>query len=268
MPRVELTDRFVAGVKRRGDQTDYFDSKTAGLALRCSRTCKAWTFLFTSPRDGKRARLSLGSYPAVSLAKARGLAIEARQRVEDGSDPRGQSSQGTAELTFAGLAARYLDDPEKAKLRSIREIKRRLNRNALPVIGAIRLDKLVRRDVRNVVERIQKRGARVQAEHTFKDIRAVLRWGVKAEYLSANPIDGMEKPGGSTPRERNLSDAEIYALWAALPVALAKSKTCQRIIKLALVTGQRLGEVSGITRSELDLNRKLWSLPGSRVKNA
>ena len=50
-------------------------------------------------------------------------------------------------------------------------------------------------------------------------------------------------------------------------MALAKSKACQRIIKLCLITGQRLGEVSGMTRTELDLDRKLWSLPGARTKN-
>ena len=39
------------------------------------------------PPNGKRARLSLGSYPATSLAKARGLAIEARGHVELGVTP-------------------------------------------------------------------------------------------------------------------------------------------------------------------------------------
>ena len=40
--------------------------------------------MFTSPKDGKRARLSLGTYPATPLAKARTLAIEARGQVEAG----------------------------------------------------------------------------------------------------------------------------------------------------------------------------------------
>ena len=51
------------------------------------------------------------------------------------------------------------------------------------------------------------------------------------------------------------------------PAALGKSVTAQRVIKLCLITGQRLGEITGMTRVELDLKRKLWSLPGVRVKN-
>jgi integrase len=40
-----------------------------------------------------------------------------------------------------------------------------------------------------------------------------------------------------------------------------------QVIKLCLVTGQRVGEVVGMRTSELDLKRKLWELPGSRTKN-
>jgi integrase len=61
----------------------------------------------------------------------------------------------------------------------------------------------------------------------------------------------MREPPGSNPRERVLSDDEIRTLWNGLPEALARSPECQRIIKLCLVTGQRVGEVAGITKSEL-----------------
>src|SRR5262249_33182345 len=83
MARVSLTDRFVATIKAKKVHSDLFDSKTAGLGLRVSPAGhKAWSLIFTSPTTGKRARLSLGTYPATSLADARALAIEARGKVE------------------------------------------------------------------------------------------------------------------------------------------------------------------------------------------
>jgi integrase len=271
MPRLALTDRFVAGAKTAGNspQTDYFDAKTPGLALRVSSAGhKAWTFIFTAPGDGKRTRMTLGSYPALALAAARRQASEARGYLEEGGDPRAaMRKRGAAEMTVAGLVERYMADPDKARLRSIKEIRRRLDRNALPIIGGIVLAQLTRRDVRDVTDRIMRRGARTQAWHTFKDLSAVLRWGVRNEYLEHNPIEGEEKPGGFTAGERTLSDDEIRTLWCGLPTALAKSKTCQRVIKLCLITGQRRGEVAGMARAELDLERKLWSLPGARTKN-
>ena len=93
----------------------------------------------------------------------------------------------------------------------------------------------------------------------------MLRWAVARGDLDHNPIDGMRKPPGSKPRERVLSDEEIRALWIGLPDALGKSPICQRIIKLCVVTGQRVGEVVCLRRSEL--NGSTWTIPGSRTKN-
>jgi integrase len=95
----------------------------------------------------------------------------------------------------------------------------------------------------------------------------MLRWAVSRGDLDHNPIEGMRKPPGSKPRERVLSDEEIRALWNGLPTALARSEQCQRIIKLCLVTGQRVGEVAGMAKAELDLKKGLWNIPGARTKN-
>jgi integrase len=80
-------------------------------------------------------------------------------------------------------------------------------------------------------------------------------------------MDGMRKPGEAKARERVLSDDEIRALWNALPETLPRSKAVQKIIKLCLVTGQRVGEVIGIHSNELDLKQKIWSIPGARTKH-
>jgi integrase len=273
MPRVTLTDRFVAGAKpANGDrQTYFFDSKTPGLALRVSDSGhRGWTFQFTPPGGEGRVRTTLGSYPAMPLAAARTKAEQARHEVQDGIDPRTslkQNGVGTAAMTLAQLVGRYMNDPDKAQLRSLKEINRRLTVNALPRIGHIRLDQLTRRDIKDVTDKIMRRKARTQAWHTHKDLRAILAWGVRNDFLAANPLAGVTAPGGYTAGERNLSDDEIRTLWAVLPTALAKSKTCQRIIQLALITGQRLSEISGMARDELNLKSRLWVIPGARAKN-
>jgi integrase len=269
MPRVHLTDRFCATVKPRRSRTDYFDETVPGLALRVTdQGHRSWSFLFTAPGDGKRARATIGTYPATSLAVARSKAIEARGFVEARQDPRlvlaGQASAG---MTIAGLVAVYLADPEKAALRSKAEIERRLRRNVVPVIGAVKLSDLRRRDVRNVTDAMLRRGVRVEATRVFEDVRGMIRWAVENEYLDANPLDGMSKPAEATSRNRVLSEDEIATLWTGLPKALARSTQCLTIIKLCLVTAQRIGEVAGMRRSELDLGAREWRLPGSRTKN-
>ena len=269
MPRVALTDRFCSTAKSIGGQTDYFDATVSGLALRVTEQGRrSWCYLYTSPRDGKRARATIGTYPATSLAVARGKALEAKGHVEAGEDPRlVLAGQATAGMTVAGLVDAYLADPEKAALRSKAEIDRRLRKNVVPVIGEVKLAELRRRDVRNVTAAILKRGRKVEATRVFEDVRAMVRWAVQNEYLDANPLDGMGKPAEATSSNRVLSEDEIRTLWQGLPDALGRSVQCQRIVKLCLVTGQRVGEVAGIVAAEIDLKAREWRLPGNRTKN-
>jgi integrase len=270
MPTVTLTDRFCASSKPlRGTRTDFFDSTVSGLALRVTEQGhRSWCFHFRSPRDAKRSRATIGTYPATSLAAARGKALEARSHVEAGRDPRFVlAGQASSAMTVAGLVDAYLADPEKAALRSRAEIDRRLRKNVVPIIGGLKLDELRRRDVRNVTDKIIRRGRNVEATRVFEDVRAMVRWAVENEYLEANPLDGMNKPAESTSSNRVLSDDEIRTLWAGLPAALPRSSQCQAIIRLCLVTAQRVGEVAGIPLSEIDMDAREWRLPGSRTKN-
>jgi integrase len=247
-----LTDRFCQHAKSSTPQTDYFDETVTGLALRVTEHgTKAWTFHFT--RTGKRCRMTLGRYPSIPLARARTLASEASVAVAEGRDP----SFGSG-MTVAALAERYIE--QVRRLRSAKEIERRLRRDVLPIIGNVALSDLHRRDATRVID--AKPEAPIGARRAFDDLRAMLRWAVSRGDLDHSPIEGMKSPAGSEARERVLSEDEIRALWLALP-----NRPMGQVIKLCLVTGQRVGEVVGMKRSELDLKRKLWELPGSRTKN-
>jgi integrase len=241
--RVQLTDRFCASAKSTGGpQTDYFDESVSGLALRVtSRGTKSWSLLYGSPRR----RVSLGRYPSLSLAAARARALETRE--------------GRTSGTIAALAEVYLKSVSGK--RTAPAIERRLRKDILPVIGHIPLNELHRRDVTRVIDA---KAAPISARRVFEDIRAMVRWAVARGDLDHNPIDGLRGPPTSKPRTRTLSDQEIRTLWRVLPEL---SEQCQRVIKLCLVTAQRVGEVAGLSPNEIDLDRGVWNIPASRTKN-
>jgi len=240
--KLQLTDRFCTHAKSATVQTDYFDEAIPGLALRVtSKGTKAWTFLHGTPRR----RVTLGRYPALSLAAARTLAIETKE--------------GRTVGTVSALAEIYLKS--KGSYRSAKEIERRLRKDVLPIIGHIPLRELHRRDVTRVLD--GKASAPIAARRAFEDMRAMVRWAVARGDLDHSPIDGMRGPPQSKPRERVLSDEEIRQLWHRLQ----ELGSVGRAIKFSLVTGQRIGEVTGMTASELDLKRGVWNIPGARTKN-
>jgi integrase len=260
--RVALTDRFVVGV-RQGTRTEFFDTRVTGLSLRVSPTAKNWAFHFTTA-GGKRARLTLGAFPAITLAGARGLALEAQAAVEAGADPRASKAGA---MTAATLVENYLAKHVRPNLRSAKQVERRLRKNVLPLIGNVRLADLHRRDVNRVLDAIVGRGRPIEANRVFGDVRAMLRWAVARGDLDRDPVQGMDAPSPARSRDRVLSESEIKQLWNVLPTALPRQVDCQRVLRLCLITGQRVGEVAGMQRDELDMGKRIWTLPGARTKN-
>jgi integrase len=258
--RVQMTDRFVATAKTESVQAEFFDTQAKGLSLRVSRAgARRWHFHYTDA-DGRRARSSLGSYPATPLAAARAAAIEARASLEAGNDPRAGKLKAP---TVAALVDSYLAKRVLPNLRSADAIKRRLRSDVVPIIGDARLADLHRRDINKVIDELVTRNVPAQANRSFADLRAMLRWAVKRGDLDHDPTVGMSMPSRPRFRDRVLSDDEMRRVWHT-EFGFADTS---RVLRLALLTAQRIGEVAGMTRAELDIPAREWSLPGARTKN-
>jgi integrase len=259
---VLLTDKFCSAIKSP-KRNDYFDSKTRGLMLRVTPNgVKTFVLQYLAP-DGKRARLTLGRYPHLPLARARTMALENLSLLEEGTDPR---TGGGGARTVADLVTDYVRK-RIHNLRTVKQIERRLVKNVVPVIGGMPIEQVHRRDINRVLDAVVDRGAPIEAARVFEDTRAMFRWAVERGDLDHSPTGGMRKPATSKPRERALNDAELRTLWEGLPKALPRSKNVQHIIKVCLLTGQRVGEVAGMRRGELDLEAGIWTIPSSRSKN-
>src|SRR2546423_6763326 len=110
---MKLTDRRVATI--RADATrrlEVPDDKVAGLALRVTPSgAKTWTLRYRV-EGGRRARLrrlTLGTYPAVGLAKARKAAANALGQVATThTDPAAMKQAARLGETFGDLAKEYL----------------------------------------------------------------------------------------------------------------------------------------------------------------
>jgi integrase len=260
--RILLTDKFVAGVKPQATEVAYADEQVRGLTLRSFPSGeRSWVYRYRF--NGDRPKLPLGSYPAVTLAAARGRALEAATALAAGIDPRGASA---GEMTVTALVESYLAK-HAVKLRSAKAIERRLRKNVVPVIGNVKLSALHRRDCTRVVDTVMERGRETEACRVYQDLRAMLRWAVSRGDLDHAPSEGMRAPAKLEARERVLDDGEIKALLAALAGAFPRSISVQRVLRLCLFSLQRVGEVAGMAKAELDLKAGTWIIPAARAKN-
>jgi hypothetical protein len=268
MAVILLTDRFARTAKPQAGyrQTDYFDEATKGFCLSASAGgAKAFFLHYTRRGDGTRVRLKLGTYPDVSLAEARQKARDARAAIGDGNDPRADHKADLASLRVRDLVESYIAR-HAASQRSGKEIARRLRKNVSEVVGEIKLAQLHRRDLTRCLDKVKHRGAIVEANRVFEDLRAMVRWARARGDLDQNFMEGMRRPGNAFARDRVLAPDEIRKFWAALAGARMQEAT-RRILRLCLITAARVGEVAGLCVDELDLENRVWTISAARSKN-
>jgi integrase len=265
--QARFTDKFIKAAKARGGtRTDYWDTNVKRLGLRVSPTGhKAWVLMYRREADGAKRRLKLGEYPIVSLAEARANALDMLGRVERGADPASTKQDAKGDPTVADLAKLYIDRYSKANRRSWEEDERRINQNITPAIGKHKANLVTAADLIDLHDSITQRGAPVEANRNIELVRRIYSWAMGKRKVDRNPAERLElNPERS--RDRVLSEDEIKTFWTGID-QLPMEQTTKLVLRLALVTGQRLDEIAGVSLKELDFKRGLWTIPGERTKN-
>jgi integrase len=254
--RLLLTDRFCERAKpaQGQTQTDYFDEQVSGLALRVAEGHKAWSFHFTSPGNGKRARLTFGSYPATSLGAARTRAVEAKALVEAGKDPRSAEAD-----TLKGICAEYLKREGK-RLRSLDWRKGVLERHVYPTLGHRPIAEIQRSEIVRLLDKIEDRSGATMADRTLAVVRKIMNWhAARTDDFRSPIVKGMARTKSSElARERVLTDDELRKVWAI------NNGVFGSFVRFLLLTGARRNEASEMTWDEIDGSD--WMLPAARNK--
>lgn len=154
-----LTDLKVKKIVPRDKRFEVLDGK--GLYIRIMPTgSKSWVFRYMI--EGKARRITFGSYPTLSLSKARELHAKAMQDIEQGIDPRIKKIEAQAERkkvpTFTELIAE-LWSMELKHQKSGKETKRLLDKDVVPIWGKRKTTDIKRRDIVLFIRPCPRKGA-------------------------------------------------------------------------------------------------------------
>ncbi len=267
----KLTARFVETVVPQARRVEYRDAHTRGLVLRVTpKGVKTWAVIYTRKSDGKKRRITIGTFPGFGLEQARCEAQAILAEVARGEDPANKTQLRKQFLTFEGLSAAWVErhgKPNKS-LNTLYDDQLMLSHDILPAIGAMKAEEVTKRDVIEIIDEVAKRGAKYRSNRVLALTRSIFRWGSSEDLIRLDPTQGVRPRTIERPRDRVLSDEEIRKFWRALnnaPMTFAVAT----ILRLALVTGQRIGEVAGMTKAEIAFAPPypVWTLPGKRTKN-
>jgi integrase len=300
MRRLKLTDRFIRSITPEGRE-EYIDSVVPQLMLRASPTKKSFALLARYGGRKNPARRSLGRYydgdpravplsaeglyerapdAAITLGEARSLAHLWLGLISRGVDPASQKRaaqmqakakqeerRALAATVFERVAAEWI----RRKLPGLRhelEIERLVRKEFVSRWWGRPIDDITRDEYRQAIRAIAE-DAPYQAHAALGHLRRLLNWADESGEFNGfiSPLKDVKPAawidGKTQARTRILTHDELRAVWRA---ATAESFPFGDVVRLLILSGQRLREVADLSWPEIDLDGRLITIPAQRMK--
>ena len=215
---------------------------------------------------GKPVMIGLGAYPVVTLARAREKALKNARLVEQGKDPRTgtvPTFEQAAEQVIALRRERWRGTGSETQWRAM------LARYAFPLIGSKPVDKVDSADVLAILGPIWFTKAET-ARRLKQRLGAIMRWATVAGHrTAADPVAGigeaLPKQNGGKRHFASLPHSEVARALARIRGSSAWEGT-KLALEFQILTAVRPSEARLAEWQEIDLQGRLWTIPGERTK--
>lgn len=253
----------------------------AGLYLQVAPGgSKSWVLRFK--RDGKTREMGLGGASVFTLAEARERAREARKQLADKVDPiearleadRERRRAEAKALLFKDAASRYIAAHE-AGWRNAKhgyQWTQTIESFANPHIGDMNVAAIETADVMRVLSPIwatkNETASRLRGR-----IENILDWcRVQGFRAGDNPARWRGHLDKLLPKPSKIAKVENHPAlpWQRMPAFMQALRerpgAAARALEFAILTAARSGEVRGAMWHEIDLEARVWRVPGQRMK--
>lgn len=224
---------------------------------------------------GKEKLLSLGAYPALSLAAARKAAGKAREALAGGSDPALEKRRAKAKAkagagdTFAAIAKEYIAKKKREGAAAATLLKLEYHVANLTDIGTIPVGQLTATDILVPLRKVERRGNLHAAGRALQFTGQVLRYAVATARLSSDPsrdLRGALEAPKVKHRAAITDPVKLGGLLRAIDGYEGKGSLTGMAMQLAAYLAQRPGEIRQMRWEELDLSGAVWNIPATRTK--
>jgi integrase len=259
----KLTSKAVENIKPTATRQEIPDALLPGLYLIVQPSgARSWAVRYR--HNGQSRKHTLGSYPVINLAMARRLGTKALRAVAEDRDPAVER-QEQRENSVASVVAQFLAKygQRRYRPRTFAEAQRLLKQNVVAHWGNQPIANITRKQLRDMLDRLVANDTPMLANRVHSIARKLFGWAVEQEIIAVSPFAGLKAPAEEKSRDRILSDQELRSVWQAV----GQMGAYGTLVRLLILAGQRRGEIAGLTWSEIDLDKRLISLPRERVKN-
>ncbi|MBB1282482.1 MULTISPECIES: integrase domain-containing protein [unclassified Pseudoalteromonas] len=268
-----LNDTQIKNAKPKA--SEYLLSDGGGLGLRIKKNgSKTWLFNYYRPHIKKRAQISFGIYPAVTLAVARKRRDEARALLADDIDPKEyrekiQSTKITeAKSTFEAVVREWVSLKEpKVSTRYAFNLRRGFEIHLFPDVGDIPISKLSAQLTIEVLKPLAAAGKLDILNRICRRINEVMEFAINTGRLQSNNLRGISKAFDSATHTGMYSFApqELPDLISIVNSANIKLIT-RCLFEWQLHTMVRPGEAVKAAWSEIDFENRTWNISAETMK--
>ncbi len=235
------------------------DAKESGLVVQVTPAGRK-TFQLYKKHQGRPVRVTIGTFPDLTVEQARKRAREIKVELSNGENPNDKLKQQRQEMTFADLFNEYMERHAKVKKRSWQEDQNQFDRYLAPLANK-RLSTITRQDIGTLHSRIGKT-AKTAANRCLALVSSVFGRAIEfGLWESLNPCLGIKKFSEQS-RDRFLSADELGRFFQALEQE--PSSTARDFFLVALLTGARRANVLSMRWSDLDLKAETWRIPETK----
>lgn len=250
---------------------EYIKSDGQGLYIRVKPNgAKIWYFAYKYLR--KHKKISLGSFPDLSLAKAREIAQEYRTLLVQNVDPLGYKNVQFKQLEneniiLKELAAKWRDRrllQGKLKEVTIKEAFRRLEIHLFPLVGNMNIKEVNLKSIYFAL-------VPLKHSNTLYKINIALnqmfQFAEDEEWIVKNPFRKIHNEFNyiQTVNQPTISPCELPYLFRVLHNANIQQPTAL-LIEWQLLTMLRSAEAVRVEWSEIDFKNKVLHIPAEKMK--
>ncbi|MFT3791761.1 MAG: integrase arm-type DNA-binding domain-containing protein [Rudaea sp.] len=265
-----LTPSAVQNAKSRAKPYKLADERGMYLLVRPDGA-RWWRLDYRRPGIGKRNTLSLGTFPDVSLKRAREKRDQARALLADGIDPgdkRKAEALANAD-TFEAVAREWFAKFSTKWVRSHADkVLARLENDVFPWLGGKPIAKIIALDFLGVLKRIEARGAIETARRASQNCGQVMRYAVATGRAPLDPTPSLR--GSLTPWKpehyASITDPKKYAELLRAIDGFTGTLPVRCALRLLPLVFTRPGELCAAEWAEFDLDEAVWNIPAERMK--
>jgi integrase len=270
---IRLTEAKIKNAKAQ--EKDYVMGDGDGLQMRIRiNGSKLWNFNYYHPVTKKRLNMGLGAYPEISLSQARRMTVEARELIATGVDPKEhrdqvrQEQRAATEHTLEKVAEAWFDlKKENVTAAYAEDIWRSLTLHVFPDIGQTPISKITAPKVIDLLRPLETKGSLETVKRVSQRLNEIMTYAVNSGLIHANPLSGI-RAVFKKPKKQNMASLrpdELPELMVALANASIK-RTTRALIEWQLHTMTRPVEAATTRWSDIDLEKKIWTIPAERMK--